>query len=168
MELLLGCGFVHNKMLWPTFGKQEWESLHTVDINESCNPDTIWDLNKIPLPFDNNIASEIHAYNVFEHTGFQGDYKFFFKQFEDLWRILKPDGYLFASTPWWNSLWALGDPGHTRVINNGTITFLCQDQYKNCSTSMRTDYRWCYKGNFKIVHSEVKDETYYFSLQAIK
>ena len=56
-------------------------------------------MNKLPLPFDNDTFDEIHAYEVLEHVGKQGDYIFFFAQFSDLYRILKPNGLLVAMSP---------------------------------------------------------------------
>lgn len=88
-ELLIGCGSDLRKKLTAD-GTKEWTCLVTLDYCERHNPDVVWDLNNIPLPFDDNTFDEIHAYEVLEHTGTQGDYKFFFKQFEEFWRLLKP------------------------------------------------------------------------------
>ena len=79
-ELLIGCGSSHRKNL--TFdGTYEWSNLTTLDYNSDHNPDIVHDLCKFPLPFEDNVFDEIHAYEVLEHTGQQGDYKFFFEQF---------------------------------------------------------------------------------------
>jgi hypothetical protein len=165
MQLLLGCG--HEKEKRFGFSK-EWSDLVTLDINPETKPDVQWDMNNVPLPFGDSSADEIHAYDVLEHVGKQGDYQFFFRQFEDFWRILKPDGFFFASVPWFKSLWLWGDPGHTRMINNGTLTFLEQKSYKDVGTK-RTDYRNIYKGDFKIIASRAnQEEIYEFAMQAIK
>jgi hypothetical protein len=137
-------------------------------MNPACKPDVEWDLNRVPLPFADNSAEEIHAYNVLEHCGTQGDYLFFFKQFEDFWRVLKPNGFLCFTCPTSNDIWTWGDPGHTRVINSGSISFLDQEAYNQQNTT-RTDYRFCYKGNLKHWFSTVDtSNTYYCVLQAIK
>lgn len=167
MDLLLGCG--HSRQRIVGTDRKVWNDLVTVDINPEVKPDIEWDLNKIPLPFPDNYADEIHAYNVLEHLGTQGDYKFMFAQFEDFWRILKPNGLLCATVPTWNNIWALGDPGHTRIINIGTITFFSQEHYKECDRSMRTDYRNIYKGDFKIEFSKGDETgTFCFVLKALK
>ena len=108
-ELLIGCGSTRRKNYFPS-GDPNWHDLTTLDINPDHKPDIVWDLNKIPLPFDDNVFDEIHAYEVLEHTGRQGDHKFFFAQFTDFWRILKSNGYLIASVPFWASPWAWADP----------------------------------------------------------
>lgn len=168
MQLLLGCGTDKRRNIRLN-NEENWTELFTVDIDENCKPDLVYDLNKIPLPFQDNSASEIHIYNVLEHLGTQGDYKFFFKQFEDFWRILKPDGLFAAMVPAWDSFWALGDPGHTRIIHAGTLSFLDQSAYEELGSTMRTDYRWCYQGNFKLQASHTDSNgTFYFVLQAIK
>ncbi|MCK9519600.1 MAG: hypothetical protein M0R74_11335 [Dehalococcoidia bacterium] len=167
MDILLGCG--HDKSRRMNSGRKVWKDLCTVDINKDTKPDVEWDINNIPLPFSDDSADEIHAYNVLEHCGIQGDSTFFFRQFNDFWRILKHEGLFFATVPWWNSMWALGDPGHTRVITDGTLSFLDQDAYKDCGTTMRTDYRYIYKGNFKCIYMQVDEtETFCFGLVAIK
>lgn len=166
MDILLGCGHSRVRMISPT--RKEWNDLVTVDFNQECKPDVEWDLNKIPLPFAENSADEIHAYQVLEHIGHQGDYRFFFAQFEDFWRVLKPNGFLCATVPTFNGLWAWSDPGHTRIISQGSIYFLDQNTYKECGTTSQTDYRFCYHGNFKIQASFIDNETYHFVLQAIK
>ena len=166
MDILLGCGYSRKRVISPI--RKEWDGLVTVDINPDCKPDTEWNLNKVPLPFIDNYADEIHAYNVLEHLGTQGDYAFFFKQFEDFWRVLKPNGFFCATVPMPNNVWTWGDPGHTREINNGTISFLDQEAYSSSGETARTDYRFCYKGNFKVHASIISEDTYYFVLQAKK
>lgn len=166
MQILLGCGHKRDKRIGFS---AEWTDLVTLDMNEEVKPDVVWDMDKIPLPFGDNSAEEIHAYEVLEHTGRQGDFLFFFRQFEDFWRILKPDGLLFASVPMWNAIWALSDPGHTRIISRGSITFLQQKSYSDDEgKTARTDYRNIYRGDFKYVYERIENETYHFGLQAIK
>jgi hypothetical protein len=145
-----------------------WDGLTTVDIDPSVETDVLWDLNNVPLPFADNSVDEIHAYNVLEHIGTQGDFRFFFKQFEDFWRMLKPGGFVCAIVPDFATMWTFGDPGHTRVINFGTLHFLNQKSYDEVGTTSMTDYRWCYKGNLSIFHCKVDNGNFYFILEAIK
>jgi SAM-dependent methyltransferase len=167
MDILLGCGHSRQRMISPI--RKEWDGLVTVDFNKDCKPDVQWDLNMIPLPFPDDSADEIHAYNVLEHCGIQGDFKFFFAQFEDFWRILRPNGFLCFTCPTSNDVWTWGDPGHTRIINHGTITFLDQRAYEQVGTA-RTDYRFCYKGNLRKYYCNIDEQskTFYVVLQAIK
>lgn len=102
-----------------------------LDINPDHEPDVLHDLNIRPLPFEDNTFDEIHAYEVLEHIGVQGDYKGFFEEFSEYWRILKPGGKLIGTCPHWRSVWAWGDPSHTRVLPIETFVFLSQVEYKN-------------------------------------
>lgn len=168
MELLLGCGASRAKKLYID-NRDQWNTLVTVDFNETHIPDVVWNLEKIPLPFADNSADEIHLYEVLEHTGAQGDFQFFFKQFEDFWRILKPGGFIFATVPRWDSMWALGDPSHKRVISAGSLVFLQQAQYNaQAGKTAISDFRWCYNADFELIHTGNNGESFEFVLRAIK
>lgn len=170
-ELLIGCGHSRLKELDPE-GDNKWSNLYTLDSNEACNPDFLHDLEEFPYPFADDSFNEIHAYEVLEHTGAQGDWKFFFKQFDELWRILKPDGFLMASVPMWDSQWAWGDPGHKRVITEGSLIFLCRENYEVIDSepekSPIADYRPYFKSNWKVEGVQETQDRFYFVLKAIK
>jgi SAM-dependent methyltransferase len=167
-ELLIGCGSKLIKQLSTTEDKQ-WNNLTTLDINPDHNPDIIWDLEELPLPFEDETFDEIHAYEVLEHIGRQGDYKFFFAQFAEFYRILKPNGLIHATVPHWQSNWAWGDPSHTRTIQLETLTFLNQQEYINQigKTSM-SDFRYIYKADFNLAAYDIKDGNFAFVLQTVK
>lgn len=141
----------------------------TLDFNEDHEPDVVHDLEIFPYPFKHNAFEEIHAYEVLEHTGQQGDFRFFFKQFEEFYRILVPGGKLYGSVPAWNSVWAWGDPSHRRVLSHGSLIFLSQEEYKKqVGKTAMSDFRFCYQGNFETVFQEYKGENFWFILKAIK
>lgn len=167
MELLIGCGNSRVKKLH--LGTAEWNELVTLDFDPDCNPDVLHDLTVFPYPFEDNTFDEIHAYEVLEHLGAQGDWKAFFDLFGELHRILKPEGLILATTPMWNSLWAWGDPSHTRIINVGTVQFLSQKQYaQQIGKTPMTDFRHYWKKDFDVVHTEEKGGTFVFALKAVK
>lgn len=167
-ELLIGCGSRRNKLIHmpetPTF-----TNVTTLDLNPDHNPDIIHDLTSLPLPFPDDTFDEIHAYEVLEHTGAQGDYKFFFAQFADFWRILKPNGQLFATVPHWQNEWAWGDPSHTRVIQPESLWFLPQPHYDaEVGRTSMSDFRNIYKADFDITYRNITNTTFGFGLKAIK
>ena len=138
-------------------------------MNADHKPDVLHDLHNIPLPFPDNTFDEIHAYEVLEHIGAQGDFKFFFDQWSDFWRIMKPDGVICGTSPICSSPWAWGDPGHTRIVSKENFVFLCQPQYTlQVGNTPMSDYRYCYQADFDPVHIEEKKETFIFVLQAVK
>jgi SAM-dependent methyltransferase len=172
VELLVGCGNRREKL----FGidgvvPKEWTELITLDIDETLKPapSIIHDLEDLPLPFDDDMFDEVHAYEVLEHTGQQGDWRFFFNQFYEFWRILKPGGFFFATTPMWDGLWAWGDPGHKRIISEGTLVFLSQLEYKKqVGNGSMTDYRHYWEGDFELYSKKEEGETFGFVIRAIK
>ena len=167
-ELLIGCGARHGKLI-PTPSGDEWSSLTTLDINPAHKPDRLWDLMDIPLPFDDNSMDEIHAYDVLEHTGAQGDYKFFFAQWSDFWRILKPGGLFCGIVPSLTSRWAWGDPSHTRVIQSESLMFLNQAEYSQVGQTAMSDFRYIYKADFQRALTDDGEEgTFRFVLIAVK
>lgn len=170
MELLLGCGASRIKKLGAT-GKPDWDGeLVTLDMNAAHNPDVVWDLAKIPLPFDDNKFDGVHAYDVMEHVGQQGDWKFFFAQWQDIWRILKPSGCFYGISPHPTSPWCWADPGHTRSLSPDSLIYLSQDEYaKQVGVTPMTDYRFCYTADFKIRHCELLPSAQFsWVMEAIK
>ena len=160
----MGCG------LREIVGFKDEVKLVTLDMNPEVKPDIVWDLNKHPLPFDDEEFDEIIALDVLEHLGSQGDFKFFFSEFSEYWRILKNEGIFHGSVPIENKQWAFGDPGHTRIFSMQYLTFLDQQAYEQCGITQLTDYRYLWKRNFKILSITYHDPTvasWNFSLQKV-
>lgn len=140
MELLLGCGHRRDKRVVAPGTTTDWQQLVTLDHNQACQPDLLCDLQQVPwaaIPGGSDVHSpllpmilssdtydEVHAYEVLEHVGRQGDARAFFDTFSELWRILKPGGMVCATVPSRYSPWLWGDPGHTRAILRESLVFL--------------------------------------------
>ena len=166
MQLLLGCGSNRAKKLYKQ-GSPDWEGLVTLDHEPCHKPDVVHDLNN-PLPFDDDSADEIHIYECLEHLGTQGDYKFFFAQFSDFWRVLKHGGVLFGTVPLPASVWAWGDPSHTRVIPKESFVFLSQPNYAQVGITPMSDFRSIYKADFDVLLLNEAGHCLEFALQAVK
>lgn len=168
MDLLVGCGLNRVRRLeWG--GRKEWKDLITLDMNPDHDPDILWDLTKRPLPFEDNQFDEIHAYDVLEHLGQQGDWRTFFEEFTEWYRILKPDGVLCGISPRWDRGWAWGDPGHTRIISPQCFTYLDQGAYTaQIGVTAMTDYRFVYRADFALMDLANAEEQFLFALKAIK
>lgn len=153
----------------PTEGV-DYSNVVTVDIDESVEPHIVFDLDTLPYPWPSDYFDEIHAYDVLEHCGSQGDWKFFFWQFNELWRCLKPGGKFIFSVPSPISPWVWGDPGHKRMIHPASLTFLMQSEYeKSVGSTAMTDYRHVYFGDFEIEYAElVEGDTFVCRLKAKK
>lgn len=196
-ELLIGCGNSRERKVWlppaveGTVGRAPWRCLYTIDNDPRCAPNFLGDLHKAPWRCHRHVIEteladevlveggggilrnqsfdEIHAYEVLEHIGQQGDAYAFFNQFMEIYRLLKPGGYLFATTPSRYSPWLWGDPGHSRAVLPESLTFLSQDQYKQqIGKTAMADYRHWFAGDFDVIRSIDDREHHVFILQAIK
>jgi|WetSurMetagenome_2_1015567.scaffolds.fasta_scaffold19130_5 SAM-dependent methyltransferase len=167
-ELLLGCGSNREKKLYVE-GRTSWSALTTLDFSDAHKPDVVHDMAQLPLPFADDSFDEIHAYDVLEHMGQQGDFRFFFDQWSDFWRILRPGGRFLGVSPHRSSPWAWGDPGHTRIICPESFLFLHQPAYADVGKTPMTDYRFCYKADYDLEFSNIAvDQQHRFVLRAVK
>jgi len=180
--LLLGCGNMHDKRInfspepeyqdvlgkgspWDSFDKYAKLWLHdqVPELKEKFE-DTIdglfilHDLNQLPYPWADEMFDEIHAYEVLEHCGRQGDGDFFFAQFNEFWRMLKPGGYFMLSVPMWDAEVAWGVPDHVRVLPPGIFGFLTKDYYDNIGKPGYGDYRHHLNGQYWIAVAKHETE----------
>ena len=172
-DLLIGCGSQRDRRAEKFFDFERlklrlgWGDLVTLDNESSHKPDVVADLND-SLPFGDNEFDEIHAYEVLEHLGKQGDYVSFFAQFSELWRVLRPGGLLMGTTPGRSSRWVWGDPSHTRYIGPESFVFLSQAEYaRQVGERAMSDFRGIYRADFEPVRYH-ETETFAFILRAVK
>jgi Methyltransferase domain len=145
--------------------RREWSGLVTLDIDPHCNAHVLADLEG-GLPFRDAVFEEVHVYDVLEHLGRQGDFRAFFRDFAEIDRVLKPGGTVHGITPYWGSHWLWSDPGHTRSISLDTLAFLDQSKYeREVGVTAMTDYRWLWKGDLRVIASEVQDASNIWILQ---
>lgn len=168
-NLMIGAGRSRVKRI-DVDGVDEWVGgLVTLDNNPDHGTDVVHDLNVHPLPFEDNSFSTIHAYEVLEHLGSLGDYRFFFSEFSEYWRILEPGGLFYATVPALDSPWLFGDPSHTRVIVPESLVFLSQAEYeRQVGVTAMSDFRSIYKADFEPVGTNVEGGSFKFVLRAIK
>lgn len=187
--LLLGCGHSRTRRLMlrdgfpngsvrlvPADNSGQWPDdtlLHSWDINAECRPDAIVDLN-LPWrtwPKSNVLYDEVHAYEVLEHLGTQGDVDSFFNTFVGIWHLLKAGGVLLATVPHWKSEWAWGDPSHRRVITPGSFSFLSRRQYREqLGKTPMSDFRqYLGDADFEVIDvvSTAQENILYFALRAV-
>ena len=192
-ELLLGCGFSRKKLLGLPGVPLEWKDLVTLDNNEACKPDLRCDLDYFDVVgqwlikhvfsehgykattvnghmLKDNYFDEVHAYEVLEHLGQQGDAAAFFACFSNIHRILRNNGVLFATVPSRYSAWLWGDPSHRRVICAESLAFLSQEviaKNRAQGTAM-SDFSALWTRDFKVLSAQDNHTSFIFCLQAIK
>ena len=169
MELLLGAGNSRDKRIRFSGVPDTWTELVTLDVDESLAVNVHHDLRNLPLPFGDDTFHEIHAYEVLEHCGQQGDWRLFFNQFNEFHRILKPGGYFCGTVPMWDSHWAWGDPGHTRVLTRYSFIYLSQKEYEfQVGKNSISDYRGVYQGDFETIGINESEHQLGFILRCLK
>jgi SAM-dependent methyltransferase len=166
-ELLIGCGNSRIKKL--SLGDENWTELVTIDHDPNCGADITHNLETVPWPVADDTFDEVHAYEVLEHLGTQGDAKAFFAHFGEIYRVLKPDGLLIATVPAFDSVWVWGDPSHRRVVQPESLLFLDQTEYqRQVGRTAMTDFRWLWLGDFETVAAQTVDGCFKFALKAHK
>lgn len=192
--LLIGCGYARDRRIDPLAGKlsprTDWSDgeLYTLDRNRRCEPDFVADLDAGSSNWSLDVVrtnrgmtlitndarhvfirpgsfDEVHAYEVLEHLGRQGDVESFFASFEPIWHVLKTGGYLCGTVPSLHSPWAWGDPGHRRILTAGTLAFLDRTHPVAPPSS---DYRALNLCDFRLDSSYDDGERLSFVLEALK
>jgi SAM-dependent methyltransferase len=118
----LGCG-IDREIRTKKF-KIEKAKIIGLDNFQYGDVDIIHDLEKMPLPFNDNYFDKIIASHILEHI------QNFFPLMKELHRILKPNGILDIYVP--NGLsWASFYLDHKRSFNLQSFRFLKKDCFEN-------------------------------------
>ncbi len=140
----------------------------TLDYRAETCPDIVADLNKLPYLWGcTESFEEIHAYSILEHCGQQGDAEFFFGQFNEFHRILKPNGFIMITVPMWNSKGALAVPDHKRIMPLGLFGFLEESYYDNVGKQNYGDYRHLLRGYWDFVGGAESSTTLSLALRKV-
>lgn len=170
--LLVGAGTSHDKRIHLPGHCKDFSDgeLVTLDGDDALTPNIVADLDQLPYSWgDDNAFDEIHAYEVLEHCGTQGDGKFFFGQFIEFWRMLKPDGMMALSVPLWTDELAWGVPDHKRVMPLSLFGFLDRSYYDNVGKPGYADYRrWMGEMAFADITAKQTENQLYVIMRAVK
>ena len=102
----------------------------SLDAEAHLKPDLVCTLGRDPIPLESDSIDQAIAVHVLEHIGRQGETKDWFFFWEELYRVLKPDGELHFVSPMWNAVWAWADPQHVRALAPQSFIFFDQDSYR--------------------------------------
>lgn len=124
--LHLGCG----RKGAERFGSSDDTTFITLDLEPDNLPDIVCCLGRDPIPLPDDSVDQAIAIHVLEHIGRQGETKEWFFFWEELYRVLKPEGELHFVSPLWSSVWCWADPQHTRALSPQAFVFFSQDHYR--------------------------------------
>ena len=115
IKLNLGCGF------------NKYEGYVNVDSEPECKPDTVWDLEKTPWPWEDSSVEEIKLEHVLEHLGQTTEA--YLNIWKEMWRVCKNGALLDITVPHWNHENFHHDPTHVRAITPVGVAMF--DQLRN-------------------------------------
>lgn len=96
-----------------------------IDVMDLPGVDLIHDCN-LPIPLPDNCADEIAAYDFLEHV--RNDKRLHIMA--EIWRLLKPGGILYSSTPSTDGRGAFQDPTHFSFWNINSFLYFVNDDYR--------------------------------------
>tara|TARA_Y200000002_G_C22450395_1_gene566074 strand:+ start:38 stop:622 length:585 start_codon:yes stop_codon:yes gene_type:complete len=113
------------------------DHIYGVDINcSNSNSKNFKEVNLFSekIPFQSNYFDSVSAYDFVEHiprvmnnkTGGGVRYSFI-EVMSEIWRVLKPSGLFFASTPFYPNSEVFVDPTHVNFITDKTHKYFCGD-----------------------------------------
>ncbi len=125
--LHLGCG---RKGRQVPLVPEPIESVTTLDGDPFLKPDIVCELGVQPIPLPDDSIDVAVANHVLEHIGRQGETYEWFHFWEELYRVLAPNGELRFESPLYDSVWCWADPSHIRALSPQAFVFLSQDSYR--------------------------------------
>jgi SAM-dependent methyltransferase len=154
MTLLLGCGRTRSG-----------PGIVTLDADARLEPDVVCTLGVDPLPFADDSVDGAIAIHVLEHIGRQGETTEWFQFWEELYRVLRPQGVLTFESPLYSSVWAWADPTHSRALSPQSFVYMSQNSYRltpsaispyriRCDFEPLRPYERLRDGNPELVRSE--------------
>lgn len=121
-RLSIGCG-----------RKPKEAGLVRLDISPEVEPDVVWNLEKIPYPFEDSTFSEIECFDVIEHLSNIPN------SLEEFHRILQPGGILKITTPHFSCANSYIDPTHKWHLSYFTFDYFSDSH--NLSYYSKARYR---------------------------
>lgn len=135
-------------------GKKRFPGFINVDSDASCEPDHVVNLNRDPLPFEDNSVHHILAHHILEHVG-DG----FFDLIKEMYRVCAHEAIIEVQVPHPRHDYFLGDLSHVRPI---TIENMRPLSKKWCSTQSYINSSWSGFAHTLDVDLEIVDYDYKF------
>ena len=97
----------------------------------------VWDLNRMPWPWQDETFEHIIAKAVFEHLR-----PTLVESLNECWRILKPGGTVFVKVPWVGNEHAFDDPTHQHWATIRTFDYFDPDRPLGREYPWYTERKW--------------------------
>lgn len=133
-------------------GIKRFPGFVNLDSDPKCNPDYICDMNKEPLPFEDNSVEYMLAHHVFEHIG-DG----FFNLLKEIYRVSQHEAVIDVHVPHPRHDYFFGDLSHVRAI---TIENMRPLSKKFCDTQSYINSSWSGFANVLDVDFEIFEYNY--------
>jgi SAM-dependent methyltransferase len=90
-----------------------------MDIRRVAGVDIVHDVQKVPYPLPKECCHVVLMSHLWEHI----EPKYRLAVMDEIWRIMKPEGQLLISAPYYLSFGAYQDPSHYPCPNEATFTY---------------------------------------------
>jgi ubiquinone/menaquinone biosynthesis C-methylase UbiE len=101
-----------------------------VDARPLPNVSFLWDLEKLPWPFPSQCVDQILASHLLEHVSPKVTVDFW----NEMWRVMKPEGQALIVVPHGQSYGYLQDPSHCSPYVEATFAYFCPAHLSNLYT----------------------------------
>ncbi len=125
------------------------DELHGVDLRPPEGQPMLRAANLVlePIPFDTSSFDSVSAYDFFEHVprllatadGMATRFPFI-ELMNEVWRVLKPGGLLYAVTPVFPHPAAFQDPTHVNIMTAGTHEYFVQPERRAAMYGFTGDF----------------------------
>lgn len=106
-------------------GSMPEEGWHNVDMMPLAGIDTVHDLNVVPWPWNDGVAEEVKAIDVFEHVDNPLEFM------AEVWRVLQPGAEVYIHTSYHGEVGSFTDPTHKRFCTLNTFDYWVPGTYFN-------------------------------------
>lgn len=129
-------------------GDTRYNGFLNCDYDEHSNPDYVFDLEKDPFPFDDNIVEEVIAHHVLEHMG-EG----YFHTIKELYRVCKHGAMIDIRVPHHRHDYFSNDPTHRRAITPDGLWLFSKKYNDSCREQGAAASRlgYYYDVNFEVL-----------------
>ena len=90
-----------------------------MDLQALKGVDIVWDAQEFPYPIPDDVCLQVLLSHLWEHI----EPKHRVRMMDEIWRIMKPDGQLLLSSPYYLSFGAMQDPTHYGCPNEATFGY---------------------------------------------